>query len=538
MPSSFSDVARAFSPDFTGIADEAFRGRQLAQQASQFNEQMGRKREEDRNDYLAKVGNIKPSDTPYDTYAIPRFRQLQSSIADYIKKNPRARSGDIERMFGQDLRDTQYGMGVASSLNKQLADRVAAASKDNAVLDQNLYRNDVLKSAFYDENGQLRSVPEANALINPQYDLSNPDNLAQYSNPSLVNNEFSRRFKEGFKPSPYTNPSVIDPNTGIKAPYTQELTPFDRAAQDGIGRERNYNNISVGDKQYNLLGEDQAKLFEDDNITRSSLLNARKKYKDDEAFASLPKPVQDRIVMADLVDANIGAVNYGESKWNTSLINVADRRKQQATNNSFQQQRIDLQKEGLEIRRKNQELRQQAKKTFGNNKLIDVFNYALDPKDNGKDIEELKPEGKVSPQVIAAASQYFTGRTKDKTNPIVAITNPDKAQVHVNAIDISRGANKKGYLINRNTGEAIKPILLKDKLTGRTVLVEQVMSLPVKNKDGTISPMKIVDTRAVPPEMKMPTLKGYQSDYGLKEADLDGFVDRWQDEPEEDNYTE
>lgn len=522
---SFSDVARAFSPDFTGIADEAFRGRQLAQQANQFNAQMERKREDDRNQYLSKIADIKPSDTPYDSYAIPKFRQLQTDIASYIRENPRARQSDIEARFGQNLRDTQYGLGVASSLNKQLSDNITNAAKDNAVLDQNIYRNDVLKSIYYDENGNLRPIPDGNAMLNPQYDLRDPERLAHYSNPQLVNTEFAKRFKEGFTANPTTY-EAIDPSTGMRVPYTQDLSVFDRPTQDGINRERGYNNISVGNRQYNLLSEEQAALFPQDNITRASLLNARKRYAEDEAFASLPKGVQDRIIAADLVDANIGSISYKDPKFDYSGLRFKEAKEQNDINNSYKAANLGLARK-REARLARQQARAEAaKEKVGDNKLIDIFNYNNNEDNDGTNLEELRLTELPSISLLEAAAPHLGSSTKKYIDSRKWTVASEGIGKRIDIMDISKGV-PSGVIKNKDgSGGNIKSYLLRDRATRKTVLVEQAIAPQKIDKDGTVQPMRILNTRVIYDPTKMKgQIKSYQSDFKLKEGDLDEYFD-------------
>lgn len=517
---SFSDVARAYSPDFSGIADEFFRGRQLAQQQAIMQQNRQDKAVSDRDNYLSSAAQIKPSMTPHDFYLNPQLGKLNEEIAADIKANPFMGESQVRRKYGQRIADLQHGSAMATSLDKQIQERIGAASKDNTVFDGDPYRQDLIRSAFYDEKGEPLPSPNINAFFDPRFDLADPDNMAKYSNPELARNEFAKRFKESTKAQPVTIQDVLDPSSGLKVPYNTYATPYESIAADGMSRERNNSVVSVGDKTYNLLPEEQAAQFNDENITRTMLLNGRKKYEGDESFQSLPKDVQRRVVLNDLIDPLLSGIEYKKGAFDYSGARMAETKKQNALRNA----RADAQLRLAQQREARAAKKQAVVKKVGENKLIDIFDYMNDDNNDGAELAELDAAPSMAALSAVANAEGISPIAKKYITSGQPLMNPAKNNKYFSVKDVSRGT-KTGFLSDKETGGFIKPLVVTDKISGKKILIEQMVTKQKVNKDGTITPMEIYDTRVIPQKDVKGRLKSYQSDFGLKEKELDDYFD-------------
>ena len=515
---SASEVAAMYSIPVEGMESSNRFYTQLRQQQSQHNDQVKLQKRKQVADYQQDLDKaLTPSGTYHDFYSIPATQKAKQELMEWRKANPNASQEEYALFADQKVAPIIAGNQKAKTIGKTIDDLVTQAEK-HPTIDRSRLKNDILKSAYYDQEGNIRQIPDDEVLMSPNYDYVNNEDVAlKYTDPQALSGVLSKTFKEQFQPFPLTVGGVKD-QFGNEANVTHYMNPFQRPTKDNMGVEMDFSPIRIGEKEYPTISAEKiGQLPVSRELMIAQRMERNKLIEQDPRIAELPESVQDNIATAQLIKNYAGVESGKKSEWDYSAAKFSNQKEQQALQNQRAEERLNIARQAnARANEKMNAFRKAQKANPYANKYADVVGYVL----TNADGEAMSPEATEqmkafrvdpTPNTMQVALPYLS---KDAQAALAFDMNPERASKFVDIHDLS-AASPGGYFTDRKTLKTFKSLSVKDKITGENIILRQYIS-PGETGGMVVDKMEVVKPKDIKAE-----LSGYQKDFRVPEKAYD-----------------
>jgi|SRR5690606_23274787 len=452
---SASDVAKAFTQDNSGIGKavqalgEQWEKRSLYEQ----------KRREQQDLLSAKLADsnlsplMKATGTPFDQYAQQRTGEILKGYNEFMRQNPNASYLQQQQYFLENTSALKSEIQNAEKLSKAISDYSAIIEKEYPTLDRTKVMEGLKKSAWYDEQGKLRTPSVDN--INPFLaSLDKDDVYRQYINPDALTDTMVKNMDKFFPESQRNIP--ID---GTPYYWDASLRPFEQLNTKTGERYIDRENIKIGDSEIPVLSSGVYNQLKTDRNFRIATLDRLEQLKERvPAVAKLDEDVQQRLA-AGMVMNEIGVRGSKkapvkrvseEAKWKLQQQKEARVARHQSAMEGIARERLNISKQRA------------AGGGSGRQNVAQQFIGVLNNE----------------PEAIKKAHSTTI-------NPVIfdAMNIPRNLQP-VEAYDLTKSVT--GGLIDPNDGSGRKIKVFKDKNSDR-IFVQKYIPLPADDKKDGIN---------------------------------------------------
>lgn len=349
-PLNAGDVAQAYSVPLEGVVDNLQQQQRLAIEQQRYAEQQALHRQQmdlQQQEALDNtLGSIHASGTAYDEYIRQKQSNLLKQVQDYRKKNPKDYIG-AKSIANQGARNINYQSELAKGVADRAMAQIAALQKANPYYKTNELTADVLARAYKDEKGNFREMPDTNAI----YGLNDMVASGKYIDQPV----FDRTVRENFTKQYLPQESQIQFNERGFPMIQQVKAPFYKQYDQGTGKfVTQAQPIQYGDVVVNTLpGSVKRQLSGDPYLNTALPMIKQQLLNTDPRYGNLPPEALNEAALYNYVEKYGDAVPASLGNTGLDPAYAAQRQaKQDAFNNSMASQRLALQKEGLDMRKK------------------------------------------------------------------------------------------------------------------------------------------------------------------------------------------